>query len=126
MTEKQEKDLKLIPAISEAIQWSSDDSGLVTIRYPYEDFVDRFNKFFTRKKEQSYKTMKLEKIGSFIFTHIDGKKTFREIADELSAEYGDVVEPLYERFLEYVLALWEKHYIVLLNNEPEAMQDSEQ
>ena len=117
MTTEQEKDLSLIPAVSETIKWSVDDEGIVTIQYIYEDFVDRFNKFFTRKKEPSYKTMTLEKIGSFIFTHIDGEKTFKEIADELSSEYGEVVEPLYERLLEYVSALWRKHYIVLLNNE---------
>ena len=117
MTEQENKDLQIIPVISDKIDWDADDSGLVTIRYEYADFVDKFSNFFRKEKLPAIKTMQLEKYGSFIFTHIDGKKTFREIADELSAEYGDSVEPLYERFLDYVRALWEKHYIELLNND---------
>lgn len=117
MTEAQEKDLAIVPVVKPGLDWSVDDSGLVVIRYEYEDVVDKVKKLFSKEKSVSYKTMQLEKIGSFIFTHIDGEKTFRQIADELSAEFGETVEPLYERFLDYVSALWEKHYIELLNNE---------
>ena len=116
MNEAQEKDLKIVPQISEDIEWRTDENGLVTIRYEYEDVVDKVKKLFN-KESSSYKEMKLERVGSFIFTHIDGQKTFKEIADEVSEEFGEDVEPLYERFLDYASALWEKHYIVLLNNE---------
>jgi len=117
MNEAQEKDLTLVPVIKEDLIWSVGDDGRVKITYEYEDVVDKVKKFFSRSSEKSYKVMYLERIGSFIFTHIDGRKTFKEIADEVSAEFGDDVEPLYERFLDYVSALWEKHYIELLNNE---------
>ena len=117
MTEAQEKDLALVPIIKEDLIWEVEDDGRVKISYEYEDIVDKVKKLFNKNAEKSYKVMYLERIGSFIFTHIDGVKTFREIADEVSKEFGDDVEPLYERFLDYVSALWEKHYIELLNNE---------
>ncbi|UCE36243.1 MAG: PqqD family protein [Thermoplasmata archaeon] len=48
------------------------------------------------KKEPTY-SVNLDKYGSFVWKLCDGKRTVREIGKALLNEYGEEVDPVYER-----------------------------
>lgn len=53
----------------------------------------------------------LDACGSFIFRRLDGKKSVREIGEELRAEFGDKMEPLYQRLSDF-LSILEKNKLI--------------
>jgi len=47
----------------------------------------------------------LDEFGSAVWNLCDGKRTIKEIADELKLKFGKTVEPLYGRLAEFIRIL---------------------
>lgn len=67
-----------------------------------------------RLKSPHYK-IKLDEVGSFIWKHCDGERTVQEIGEKLKENFGDNVEPLYDRLGLFFQNL-EKNKLIIFKN----------
>lgn len=49
--------------------------------------------------------IRLDEVGSFTWSFLDGSRTVKEIAQELREEFGDAVEPAEERLAQLIRSL---------------------
>lgn len=91
--------LDKIPVKNEAIAWSKDESGLVTLEIENKGIMNRFAQKLFKKPKISY--IHLDETGSVVWPIIDGKTTIAEIGEALEAELGEKAHPLYERLAKF-------------------------
>jgi len=65
-----------------------------------------------RMKSPYYK-IHLDDFGSFVWKEIDGQKTVMDIAEKLQNEFGESVDPVYERLGLFINMLAQRKYISL-------------
>ncbi|NLW22051.1 MAG: PqqD family protein [Tissierellia bacterium] len=92
--------LDYIPKKSDKVHWITKEGGLVQIIIYRDSLFERVVRklFFTPDKFR----LDLDKMGSFIWKHIDGKNTLYEIAQLVKGEFQEEAEPLYERLIQYM------------------------
>lgn len=115
MLNNNEEVLNLVFKISDGLEYEVDNDNIVTI---LEKQDHKIQKFFRKIKFKipEYKRISLDKYGSFVFLQIDGKKTVREIGKNLEAEFGEEIQPLYQRLLLFLNHIEVNcHYIEKLN-----------
>lgn len=96
---KTENYLERCPMRPEQIQWSVDESGLVTLDIENTGFFNRVaQKFFGRPKVSH---IHLDGIGSFVWPLLDGEKDIIALGVLVREHFGDEAEPLYERLAKY-------------------------
>ena len=83
-------DLKLKPTVDWEVM-SDQQVVLLVPRFSNPFFI----KLFTPNRPHF--RVKLDEIGSFLFTQCDGNHTVFEICDQLKEKFGERVEPIYER-----------------------------
>jgi len=100
--------LELIPVKN--MQWEKKEDGLIVLLKP--KFKHPFFKkhILPRLKYPFYK-VKLDDVGSFVWERCDGKKTVKEIAHGLKEEFGEKVEPLYNRLALFLQNLEKNRFI---------------
>jgi hypothetical protein len=101
--------LSLIP--NHNIEWEiNKENNLIVIKKP--KFLNPFLKkhLVPLMKRPDY-FVKLDKIGSFFWQNIDGKMTIEEIADKMKKEFGQSIEPVYDRLGQFVNSLLKHHFI---------------
>jgi hypothetical protein len=102
--------LKMKPVRIRKWKPNPNDKDLVTIIIP------RFNTKFGKKLgrifniKQTYH-VNLEKYGSSVWRLCNGEATVKDIGDVLQEQYGEDVEPLYER-LSFYLTLLERNKLI--------------
>lgn len=103
--------LDIVFRISDAFSYEVDEDGIVTVEEKQDHKIQRFlRKLKIDIPEQKWVT--LDEIGSFVFRQIDGRKTVREIGEALETQYGESVQPLYERLSLYLSQVEKQcHYI---------------
>jgi hypothetical protein len=101
MPSNNEEVLNLIFKISDSLEYEVSTENIVTI---LEKQDHKIQKFCRRLKLgiPEYKKTSLDEYGSYIFLQIDGRKTVKDIGENLEARYGDKVHPLYERLLLFL------------------------
>ncbi|GAA0714167.1 PqqD family protein [Paraclostridium ghonii] len=99
--ENNEDVLNLVFKKSENVEYEVSEDGVVTI---LEKQNHKIQNFFRKLKFKipMYKKMKLDKYGSYIFLQIDGKKSVKEIGENLELKYGEEIHPIYERLLLFL------------------------
>ncbi|MGL4570450.1 MAG: PqqD family peptide modification chaperone [Clostridium sp.] len=87
--------------ISEKIKFEIDETKSVTILEKQEH---KIQKFFRKLKFNipMYKRTKLDELGSAVFIGIYENKTVREIGENLESQFGEKVQPVYERLLVFI------------------------
>lgn len=91
--------LERIPAHPEALQWSVDDAGKITLQVENKGWANRIaQKLFGRPKV-SY--IHLDKMGNFIWPLLDGKRDITALGKLVEAEFGQEAQPLYQRLARY-------------------------
>ncbi len=100
--------LDLVP---EKLHPSKEENGLITVLVENKGIFNRFGQKFLKKPVQS--KIQLDPLGSFIWTHIDGKTSIYEIAQKVEEQFGEKAEPLYPRLTEFIKTLQKVHYIDL-------------
>ncbi len=101
--------LEMIPA--HAVDYEFEEGAVVMLAPKFK------NKFLVkhvmhRMKIPFYK-IHLDEYGSRTWNLIDGKKTVFEIGKTLKAEYGESVEPVYERLGLFMNMLAQRQFIIL-------------
>ncbi|MBV7275397.1 PqqD family protein [Clostridiaceae bacterium UIB06] len=101
MLNNNEEVLNIIFKISNNLEYEVDKEGIVTILEKQDHKVQRF---FRKLKFgiPEYKKISMDEYGSYVFLQIDGKKTVRDIGEELEVKYGDKAHPIYERLLLFL------------------------
>lgn len=97
MPSKSENLLDVVFRISDRFPLEIGDDGIVTVLEPQDHAIQRFFRGRLHAKIPEYKRITLDSYGSFVFRRIDGQTAVREIGEALRAQYGDQVEPLYDR-----------------------------
>lgn len=87
------------PERAKELSWSIDEEGKVTLEKENKGFFNRLCQKLFNKPKVSF--IHLDETGSFLWPRIDGEKDLLELGRELSEEFGDKAEPLYERLADY-------------------------
>lgn len=108
---KEDNFLELIPKKNAKYQWIEKEDGLVQVIIPRDKILDKIiRKFF---KTPDHFKIDLDRIGSFILKNIDGKNNVEEIGKLLKKQFGQEIEPLYERLVTYINILRNNKFIIL-------------
>lgn len=99
--ENNEDVLNLVFKKSENVEYEVSEDGVVTI---LEKQNHKIQNLFRKLKFKipMYKKMELDKYGSYIFLQIDGKKSVKDIGENLELKYGEEIHPIYERLLLFL------------------------
>lgn len=101
--------LEYIPVKSTQLSWHSDDKGIVTLDIENTGVFNRIAQNIFGKPKVTH--IHLDKLGSFIWPLIDGKKNILELGEEVDARFSDDAAPLYERMAKYFQILESYHFI---------------
>ena len=101
--------LEGIPLKNEALGWSTDDEGIVTLEIENTGFFNRIAQRFFKKPRISY--VHLDEMGSFVWPLTDGNKNLIEIGEFVKDRFGEKAEPLYERLAKYFQILESYNFI---------------
>jgi len=107
--------LSIIFKISDGLEYEVSTDNIVTILEKQDHKVQKlFRKLKFRIPE--YKKTSLDEYGSYAFLLIDGRKTVKDIGEDLEAKFGDKAHPLYERLLLFLNHIEVNcHYIEKIN-----------
>lgn len=108
---KSDNILELVPSIIDTQKFRITEEGQVQIIIKRDKLLDRLVRKFAKTPEYMY--IDLDDVGGFIWNLIDGYRTIGDIGIELQEEYGDLVEPLYERLSMYITILRNNKWISL-------------
>lgn len=93
--------LNIIYKKNEDILFELDDKNIVTILNEQEHKIQKiFRKIGF--KIPKYQKIEMDKISSYIFLLIDGKKTVKEIGRIADEHFGEKIYPLFERLLLFL------------------------
>ena len=81
------KGQNLLDLVPEKLHPSMEEKGNVTILVENKGIFNRFGQKFLKKPVQS--KIQLDPLGSFIWTHIDGKTSIYEIAQKVEEQFGE-------------------------------------
>jgi len=107
--------LDLIFKISDGLKYEVDNENIVTVLEKQDNKVQKFFRKI-RFRIPEYKKISLDGYGSYVFLQIDGKKSVKDIGENLEAKFGDEIHPLYKRLLLFLNHIDVNcHYIEKLN-----------
>ncbi|WP_207640957.1 PqqD family protein [Clostridium lundense] len=115
MMNNNEEVLSIIFKVSDSLEYEVDKDNIVTI---LEKQDHKIQNFFRKLKFRipEYKRISMDEYGSYVFLQINGKKTVKDIGENLEAKYGDKTHPLYERLLLFLNHIDVNcHYIEKIN-----------
>lgn len=101
--------LDYIPVRNEGHVWEASEKGSVTIFVENRGIFHWLAQHLLKKPRISQ--IHLEEFGSFIWLTIDGKRSLFEIGQQLKQHFGDSVEPLYPRLVQYIKNLEDYGFI---------------
>jgi len=91
--------IDLIPVKNSRISYIDDGENKIALRIENNGIFNRFAQKFFHKPKSTY--IHLDEYGTFIWLAIDGKKTIYQIGQSLSEKFGDKIEPIYPRLVQY-------------------------
>jgi hypothetical protein len=104
---------KLVPKRN--IHWEiNPDTTYVVIKKP-KFSNPLLKKYLLPKLKNPEYSVKLDKIGTFVWQQIDGKRDFGQIAKLMREELGESVEPVEDRLGQFINSLRRYEFITFLN-----------
>ena len=91
--------LERIPLKNPEINWTTDESGMVTLQVENKGIANKIAQKLLKKPGISY--IHLDENGSFIWPLIDGQKDIIAIGELVEERFGDKANPLYERLVKF-------------------------
>ncbi|MFQ5720886.1 MAG: PqqD family protein [Candidatus Aminicenantales bacterium] len=93
------------------IKWQKDDKGLITLLKPKFRHPFLVKHLLPRLKNPYFK-IRLDAVGSFIWTQCNGRCTVKELAENLEAKFGNEVKPVEERLTLFLQSLEKNRFII--------------
>lgn len=114
MNKKIKKDdnfLELVPKKNKKYEYEINNEGLVQILILRDSFLEKAVRMFFNTP----KVMKidLDPYGSFVWNTIDDTKNIEEIGHALQKEFGEKIDPLYERLGTYINILKNNKFVTI-------------
>lgn len=103
--------LDFIPTRCEKVSYETDEEAQVVLVVEHKGICHKIAQTFFKKPRRSY--IHLDRLGSFVWLHLDGSKTVYEVSDAVKGEFGDKAEPLYERLVSYMRTLEQYGFIMM-------------
>lgn len=103
--------LEFVPVRNEAIAWSADEKGRVTLDVENRGAFNRIAQKVFKKPRISH--IHLDELGSFVWPLIDGEKNILSLGTKVKEEFGEKAEPLYPRLAKFFQVLESYHFIVM-------------
>lgn len=101
--------LEKIPVRVEAIKWSQNENGEVTLEIENKGWANRIaQKLFKRPK---FSQVHLDEMGNFIWPLIDGERDIIALGKLVEEKFGEKANPLYERLARYFQILESYRFI---------------
>ncbi|RME01591.1 MAG: PqqD family protein [Calditrichaeota bacterium] len=100
--------LELVPERS--LEWITSEEGHVKLLVPKYG-KSSFGVWLAKQLQKPYMYIKLDAIGSAVWKACDGHSTVYEIAQKLKAEFGDDIEPIYDRLGQFFRELERSKFI---------------
>lgn len=94
--------LEMKPSRKKTIEWEKKDNAIVLKIKRDGSIAKILHKLF---KTPELITIDLDDIGSFVWEQCGGEKTIYDISEDLKNEFGEKVEPVLERLLQYIKIL---------------------
>ena len=121
--EKEQLEVNLLELVPERlVDHEKGNDGLITLLAPR--FKSRIMKRFVRHKpEKQFIKIKLDELGSAAWHLCDGRKNIKDIGETLKENFGETIEPCYDRLGMFFAYLEHEKYIHYKNldelrNEP--------
>ena len=90
--------LDKIPIRNAKISWTT-ENDIVILAVENTGIFNRAFQLLLKKPKISY--IHLDKMGSFIWTLLDGEKSIFELGKLVEEKFGEEANPLYERLVKY-------------------------
>jgi len=100
--------LDLIPV--RTISWERNEKGLIVLLKPKFRHPFIVKHFLSRLRKPHYR-INLDSIGSYVWEQCDGNRSVKEVAENMGQEFGEKVEPLYDRLTLFLQSLEKNHFI---------------
>ena len=107
--------LDLVPIKN--IEWQKNKEGLIVLLKPKLKNPFLAKHLLPRLKKPYYR-IRLDTVGSFIWELCDGHLTIKELGNKLKDNFGNKVEPLYDRLALFFQDLEKNHFIYYKNFGP--------
>ena len=111
MKKKKGSFLDFIPAINPDYTWGVKNKKRVTVYMVNKGFFNRVAQIFFNRPKVSQ--IDLDEYGSYLWINIDGRRTIEELAELMEEQFGEKVEPLYNRLVKYMRILRNNKFINL-------------
>lgn len=116
MNRRRKKSLNLLELTpSKLVPWEPGEDGTVVVLLPKFRNPLLVRWLVPRMKSPDIR-IKLDKIGSFVWTLCDGKTTVAEIADRMVAEFGDSAAAAHDRIRQFLFSLEKADLVNLYDN----------
>ena len=103
MKKLNENYLDKIPLRNEAIRYTEDGAGIITLEIDNKGVFNLIAQKLFKKPKVSY--IHLDEMGSFIWHIIDGESNVTELGKKVETQFGEKANPLYERLSKYISIL---------------------
>ena len=90
--------LEFVP-VRKIENYSTDDSGVITLEIENKGFYNRVAQKLFKKPKITY--IHLDEMGSFVWPIIDGEMDIMKIGEYVKEHFGEKAEPLYPRLAKY-------------------------
>lgn len=100
--------LELMPV--RTVDWIKDEEGKIILLKPKYKSPFLKKHLLPRMKKPNFK-VNLDEIGSYLWILIDGEKNVDQIAHLFKKQFGERVEPLYDRLSKFLMNLEKNHFI---------------
>jgi hypothetical protein len=104
--------LELIP--QRRCEFNVDADRIVTVKLP------RFRRewmiqFLVPRWKSPFIQTKLDRVGSFVWLQCDGDQSVHDIAERMREEFGEDIEPVYDRLKLFLHQLGKRDYLSLVH-----------
>ncbi|MDL2252867.1 PqqD family protein [Ruminococcaceae bacterium OttesenSCG-928-I18] len=101
--------MDFVPRHNPRFPVESGKEGKICILVPRDNPIEKIVRVF--RKTPDYLRVDLDDYGSFVWRCIDGQRDIHEIGNLLLAEYGESIEPVYERLGQFMNLLKNNKFI---------------
>lgn len=117
-----EPQLNLLELIPEQVaDFTIDEDGRVQIRLPrFKN--SKLREWLTPRGKKPLVHTRLDEFGSSVWQHCDGKRTVGEIAELLLEQFGEEIQPVYDRVGLFINQLKRYRYIRLSKKDGTAVR----
>jgi hypothetical protein len=90
------------------------ENGLIAVMQP--KFQNRLLvKYLVPRLKKPFIVIHLDEIGSHLWQNCDGQKTIRQLAESLQQDFGEKVDPVFDRVILFFQKLYNLQLIKYLN-----------